>query len=172
MVATILAAIALIASVDVATLISGNLAFRQSGVQASDSGVEAARKWLMLQPADNLETPQLPSYFATFNGGAVGVFDAATFNWAANSTALVADAAGNTVAYVVHRMCGNTGPPDKLTCVTAQTEGSSEGCSKLIRGGGETIPPCGDTGFTPFYRITVRVAGPRATVTFVQAVIY
>jgi len=173
MVATILAAIALISSIDVATMISGNLAFRQSGVQASDSGVEVARKWLMSRPSADLEIPQAPSYFPTWNGGAPPntVFDPATFDWTTKSSALAADAAGNTVAYVVHRMCGNTGPPDPATCVTARTSGSDEGTSKRIKEGGEWSDT-GDPGFTPFYRITVRVGGPRGTVTYVQAVIY
>jgi type IV pilus assembly protein PilX len=172
MVATILAAIALISSIDVATLISGNLAFRQSGVQAADAGVEVARKWLMAQPTANLETPRAPSYWATFNGGAVGVFNPATFDWTNNASAMTTDPnTGNTVAYVVHRMCGNTGAPDPSTCVTAKTSGSDEGSSKRIKEGGEYFD-AGSPGFTPFYRITVRVSGPRSTVTYVQAVIY
>ena len=42
LVAMTLAAIALVRSVDTANVISGNLAFRQGGMQASDIGIEAA----------------------------------------------------------------------------------------------------------------------------------
>jgi hypothetical protein len=181
MVATILAAIALVSSVDVATMISGNLAFRQAGVQAADSGVEVARRWLMARPFDDLSGNVPPSYFATWDGGVtttVKVFDPSTFEWSTKSTSLTPDAAGNTVAYVVHRMCANVGDPGIANCFTARSAASG-GNSNRIREPGD--PPCFDpnTGANtcgstnnPYYRITVRVTGPRSTLTYVQAVIY
>ena len=115
LVATILAAIALVRSVDVATLISGNLAFRQAGVQAADSGVEVARTFLMARPIDDLGNNIPPAYFATWDGGVtttIKVFDPKTFDWTASSSPLgPTDAAGNKVDYVVHRMCQNIGDP-------------------------------------------------------------
>ena len=179
MVATILAAIALISSIDVATMISGNLAFRQSGVQAADSGVENARKWLMSQPIDSLKDPITPRYYATWSGGVtttIKAFDPATFDWSGKSFALPVDATGNTVAYVVHRMCENTGDPVTANCFTARSS-SVGGNSNNIQPALPCFDPhtganlCGSTS-NPYYRITVRVAGPRSTVTYVQAVIY
>lgn len=41
-----LAAVALIRSVDTNTLISGNLAFKQSATISADAGLETALKWL------------------------------------------------------------------------------------------------------------------------------
>ena len=181
LVATVLAAIALVRSVDVATLISGNLAFRQTGVQAADSGVEVARNFLMARPIDDLNANIGPSYFATSNGGVtttIRVFDPATFDWLTKSSARPVDAAGNTVAYVVHRMCENTGAPEVADCFTARTT-STGGTSNRIKEPGDF--PCLDPntganlcggGINPYYRITVRVTGPRSTVTYVQAVIY
>jgi type IV pilus assembly protein PilX len=183
MVATFLAAIALVRSVDVATLISGNLAFRQTGMQAADSGVEVARKWLMTRPLDDLKN-SIPTeaYFATWDGGVtttIKVFDPKTFDWGASSKALVTDEAGNTVNYVMHRMCQNIGEPGLVNtnCFTAQGS-SAEGTSNRIKEPGDL--PCfnSDTGENlcagdnPYYRITVRVTGPRGTVTYAQAVIY
>jgi Tfp pilus assembly protein PilX len=70
LVATILAAIALVRSVDVATLISGNLAFRQTGVQAADSGVEVARNFLWRPPMRSGTHPG-EAYFATWDAASL-----------------------------------------------------------------------------------------------------
>ena len=184
MVVTILAAVALVRTVDVATLVSGNLAYRQAAVQAADSGVEAARAYLMSLPIDNLNTPQLPAYFATWDGGittTIKAFDPATFDWK-DSSATVTDVPDTsvTVQYVVHRMCQNTGnPADPNTyCFTSQTV-TTGGSSNRIKEPGDL--PCFDpnTGknlcgiaANPFYRISVKVSGPRGTVSYAQAVIY
>ncbi|SFB19381.1 hypothetical protein SAMN04515620_12469 [Collimonas sp. OK607] len=174
LVAMIIAGVALVRSVDVTTQIAGNLAFRQSGVQATDSGVEKARQWLM--SASSLIADAPPSYYSTWNGGATGtpaVFDPATFDWSGKS-ALPVDAAGNTVSYVVHRMCQNPGDPadPASNCITAPS--SVSGTSQRITGGQEFR--CVGTNCVassnPYYRVTVRVAGPRNTVTYTQVVIY
>jgi type IV pilus assembly protein PilX len=174
LVAMIIAGVALVRSVDVTTQIAGNLAFRQAGVQATDAGVEKARQWLMAAPS--LFTDIGPSYYSTWNGGVTStpaIFDPATFDWSGKST-LPIDAAGNTVAYVVHRMCESAGDPADTTknCITAPT--SASGNSQRIKGGGE-FGCTGDNcvaSSNPYYRITVRVTGPRNTVTYTQVVIY
>lgn len=175
LVAMALAGIALVRSVDVTTQIAGNLAFRQAGVQASDAGVELARKWLMAPPA-SLQQDIAPSYYASWNGGVTSnpaVFDPATFNWT-GKTELPIDAAGNTVAYVVHRMCELPGDPAlaATNCLTAPT--SASGNSNQIKGGGEfgCVGTTCNASSNPYFRITVRVSGPRNTVTYIQSVIY
>jgi Tfp pilus assembly protein PilX len=47
LVAMTLAGIAIMRLVDTATLIAGNLAFKQGTVQSSDNGVEQAFQWLL-----------------------------------------------------------------------------------------------------------------------------
>ena len=175
LVAMALAGIALVRSVDVTTQVAGNLAFRQAGVQASDAGVELARKWLMAPPA-SLQQDIAPSYYASWIGGVTSnpaVFDPATFYWA-GKTELPIDAAGNTVAYVVHRMCELPGDPAlaATNCLTAPT--SASGNSNQIKGGGEfgCVGTTCNASSNPYYRITVRVSGPRNTVTYIQSVIY
>jgi Tfp pilus assembly protein PilX len=184
LVATILAAIALVRSVDVATLISGNLAFRQAGMQAADNGVEVARNWLMNQTSIALQNV-IPAdkYFATWDGGittASKVFDPKTFDWENSSKALPKDSqTGNTVQYVMHRMCQNTGDPALVitNCFTARGA-KAEGVSNRIKEPGDFAcfnPDTGENycaGDNPYYRITVKVTGPRGTVTYAQAVIY
>lgn len=176
LVAMTLAAIALVRTVDISTQISGNLAFRQSGVQAADSGVELARKWLMSSGASTLNSDNGSSYYATANGGGGGtppVFDPTTFDWT-GTTATSKDKAGNTANYVIHRMCEQALPPSdpNANCFTAPS--SASGNSNRIKEGGEfscTGNAC-STSSNPYYRITVRVSGPKNTVTYVQAVIY
>ena len=178
LVAMAMAGIALVRSVDVATQVAGNLAFRQAGVQASDAGVEVARKWLMAPPSslNNDIEPDNPSYYATWNGGVTStpaIFDPATFDWN-GKTSLATDAAGNTVSYVIHRMCEKAGDPDPINnnCLLVPT--SASGNSSQVKGGGEFA--CSgtlcDASSNPYYRITVRVSGPRNTITYIQSVIY
>jgi type IV pilus assembly protein PilX len=171
LVAMIIAGVALVRSVDVTTQIAGNLAFRQSGVQAADAGAEKARQWLM--SSGSLIADASPSYYSTWNGGASAVFDPATFDWSGKST-LPVDAAGNTTSYVVHRMCQNPGDPGNpaTNCVTAPS--SSSGTSQRITTGQEfrCVGSNCTASSNPYYRITVKVAGPRNTVTYTQVVIY
>ena len=175
LVAMAMAGIALVRSVDVATQVAGNLAFRQAGVQAADAGVEVARKWLMAPPS-SLQQDIAPSYYSSWNGGVTSnpaVFDPATFDWDGKS-ALATDAAGNTAAYVIHRMCQLNGDPalTATNCLTAPT--SASGNSNQIKGGGEfgCVGTTCNASNNPYYRITIRVSGPRNTVTYVQSVIY
>ena len=178
LVAMAMAGIALVRSVDVATQVAGNLAFRQSGVQASDAGVEVARKWLMAPPSSLYDDIPLenPSYYATWNGGAENspaIFDPADFDWKGKA-ALATDAAGNTVSYVIHRMCELPGDPalTATNCLTAPT--SASGNSNQVKGGGEfaCVGTSCNASNNPYYRITVRVSGPHNTVSYIQSVIY
>src|SRR5262249_17347120 len=149
MVVTILAAVALIRTVDVATLVSGNLAYRQATVQAADSGVEAARNWLMGQNIADLNAsgtdPATGAYYATLDGGIAAPpqgFNPATFDWTDNSTVVtdVPDAA-TTVRWVVHRMCQNVGDPVTANCFTSKSV-TTGGNSNRVREPGDL--PCFD----------------------------
>jgi Tfp pilus assembly protein PilX len=192
LVVTVLAAVALVRSVDVATLVSGNLAFRQAAVQATDAGVETALRWLATQ-VDNtvLETRDAataPFYFPNRNGGVTAphVFDPTDDLWRdfwapVNSgvfySELATDTQGNTVRYTIHRMCEIPGNPGNAFCFTAGGV-TAEGISNRIKEPGDL--PCFDpntgknlcTPTNPYYRITVMVSGPRGTATYAQAVIY
>jgi Tfp pilus assembly protein PilX len=189
LVVTVLAAVALVRSVDVATLVSGNLAYRQAAAQAVDGGIEVARNWLMTRPNNtDLYARQAPFYFPSRNGGVIDphVFDPTDELWLdfwadANNEVLYReldkDAQGNTVRYVVHRMCENPGDPGNAFCFVAGGV-AAEGISNRIKEPGDL--PCFNpntgqnlcTPTNPYYRITVKVSGPRGTATYAQAVIY
>lgn len=183
LVAMTLAAMALVRSVDTNNLIAGNMAFQQAATHSSDLGMETATKWLF----DNQTTtgvggvPVLEVDDAT-NGYVAGGSDLvpdATKNppqtwddyWTKSLSArppvtLAQDAAGNTVSYVIDRMCKNAG---------SKTGGASCVASPLVSSAGGNNEEAGDKQLNApslvFYRITVRVAGPRNTVSYVQSMI-
>jgi hypothetical protein len=73
------------------------------------------------------------------------------------------DDAGNRSCYVIERMCLNPGPAIRANCNLATGAfGADPGTEHYV---GLTRP--GDA----FYRVTVRVEGPRSTVTYAQAVL-
>ena len=165
LVAMTLAGIALIRSVDTANLVAGNLAFRQGATLAADSGEEAARTWLLTQNTLSLyndspvngyvsNTPPVPSW--------------EQFDWQNLSFPLpAADAAGNQVNYVIHRLCAITGSPTGAgnNCMTTTTPGGGGGSSM-----GAGVPPITGTALY-YYRVTSRVLGPRNTTSYVQTLI-
>jgi type IV pilus assembly protein PilX len=184
LVAMTLAGVALMRSVDSGTLLSGNLAFRQSATASADRAMEAAIAVLRGMSATALESDggtgtgyyaALPAADKDFTGSATPTNTADDFNWAANAAKIPAlDAAGNTAAYVVHRLCQGAGLLNVNTCTTwlADAEGGASSSSLVA---GETYR---DPTLTPkpaamrgFYRITVRISGPRNTFSYVQATV-
>ncbi len=172
LVAMTLAGIAIMRSVDTTTLIAGNIAFKQGTIQSADRGLEQAYQWLIgNRPA-----------LAT-NNAVQGYFSArADLNWNdpgswANSVNLGADTAGNTISYVVHRMCNCANTGYNGNCAT----GEANQCALDIAAGVAPPPAQGDSftvgspGYLQdprvFYRITVRAQGPRNTTSFVQAMV-
>jgi type IV pilus assembly protein PilX len=179
LVALMLASITLVRSVDTTSVIAGNLAFKQAAVQAADFGVEAAATALPNIVATTSEVDVLPPangnpaywYYATrrdadANGipttRAAGAAGAATpINW--SNVPIAITVAGNAVQVVIERLCLGSTPVD----IQAQCsyEGTAEGGTKKI--GGVVF-----TNVTSVhYRVTTRVAGPRNTVSMVQAIV-
>lgn len=166
LVAMMLAGIALTRSVSTGLLIAGNLAFQESATSGGDGGIEAARAWLTAQSADTLRVDQARGYIANWST----TFDPATFDWAAQGQTVGTDAAGNTVEYVIHRLCRNSNESANAPgqqCVTLQTTGASG--SKA----GASYGSMSLTGsLQVYYRVTARVTGPRNTVSYVQSIMY
>lgn len=190
-----LAALALLRSVDTGTLVSGNVAFQQSATMSSDAGVEAAVAELIKSSAST-SSPTTPydlngtSYAGNAVPGATAGYLSNGLNsqyyvpslavvspatWSAFWTYLDGlgltklwgtDGSGNTVSYVIHRLCTAAGSPSiSNTCATSV---SGSGTSSSSRGSG-VIALFGSTQV--YYRITVRTQGPRGTVSFVQSVV-
>ena len=186
MVALSLAGIALIRSADTATIVAGNLAFTQSATAAVDRSVEQAIKALfdpwrnptLANPAIPIKTADLlaQNYYACVQapggagclppGTAIPEIPAvlATKAAAAGLVALVPDdAAGNKSFYVIERMCAAAGAAIPSNCNVAFGSGPADAGTQHYQGLGR---PGG-----AFYRVTVRVEGPRNTVAYAQAIL-
>jgi Tfp pilus assembly protein PilX len=165
LVAMSLAGVALIRSADTTVVVAGNLAFSQSSVQAADRGIAAAAAWLEIKNSgpDLAITDELNGYFSSPPSPEPDWHDMAS--WTGASVAVgTPDASGNTVRYVVHRMC--TTPDTSWNgnlCARFPTKSSREGGSQDTNAPPYEGPPM------LFYRITTRVDGPRNTVSVIQS---
>ena len=185
-----LAAVSLMRTVSTTTLVSGNLAFEQAAVTGADVGVEAAVAWLEANTglASSPSAASCPSPGTTVLSCpqpgrgylAVRKEPASTQSWGTFWDELVsegatpvvqatADAAGNTASYLIQRMCRSTG--DSSSAIGCSTAPSSAQC-----GNANSSDPNNGSGnvsctSSTYYRITVKVAGPRGTTTYIQAMV-
>ena len=177
-----LAAAALIRSVDTNTLITGNLSYKQSALVSSDRGLESAIGWVNSQAIANVATLNSDSaangYFSTFDAlnldDRAVLKDAAT--WSANSAVATGagitggkeDDTGNEIRYIVQRMCRE---PDVAPNVDDCQFGSGNDSTGSITTELDlklNLSPLP----SPVYRVTVRVAGPKNTVSYTQTYTY
>lgn len=181
-----LAAVALIRSVDTSTLIAGNLAFKQAATSSGDAGIETAMNWLAATQAANatvnvLNDPTHPfnndnlpaGYYSSLNP-ALSLTDGTGVQWDNNDSVLAGtDGSGNTIRYVIQRVCRNANQP--ITAAGCLFSGAIQDNS------GQNIPlpqevcqgaGCPVAGQTPQIRITARTTGPKNTVSYVQAFVY
>lgn len=179
LVAMSLTGIALMRSVDTNLLVAGNLAFRQGATAAGDWGVETARAFLKTtivgnQSALDVDNP-VAAYYATWQQGwdLYGSGVGTPFDWAGSSQLVGTDSAGNEVRYVVHRMCGAPGPSTAAlsNCVRTSATGTGSTADGSTKGtvtyGGAPLP----APTAVYFRVTVRILGPRNTLSYVQAVL-
>lgn len=162
--AMMVSVIALSRSMDTNQMVAGNLAFRNAAVHSSDAGIQNAVTWLQ-------GAAGTPVLHATSPGdGYYAVVIEPNWDdpqlWEQCPACRIDDAAGNSVQWVVHRMCSAQGNPNA----------AGVSCSLLLAGSAAAAGGsyAGDaTNFAGvaqnYYRVTVRVVGPRNTGTLVQA---
>ncbi|WP_292935272.1 hypothetical protein [Noviherbaspirillum sp.] len=181
LIAMTLASIAMVRSVDTSTIIAGNLAFKESGAAAGDVAIDTAIIWL----AANNSVAVLGSdhgsdgYYASLQDNlditGTHTADNNTDNLDWTSSAVVKkldkDALGNQASYVIHRMCNDPGPFDPATCASdlSPTAGNSLGSKQQNLnyhvGGWDQLSA------RAYYRITVRIKGPKNSINFVQMIV-
>lgn len=184
LVAMSLAALALVRTVDTATLIAGNLAFRQAATSSADTGVEAAIAALETKDNDNPDPSAFKQADHPFNvadatNGYYPIADPA-LNLTSNaiwtndtSSDEQEDTAGNRYRYIIQRMCRTANvvvPQASCLFSAAATDTSGKSAplpSQICEGSG-----CPKGGQSPLYRVTVRVTGPRNTVSYVQTMVH
>lgn len=181
LVAMMLAGLGLVRTVDTATLIAGNLAFRQGAAISGDAGVEEAREWLAKAAASTLERDVVDAgYYATselaldLTGNDSPGDSSNDVGWngsggMSQAHCLPQDDAGNTACYIIHRLCDKAGAISSAYCSILQSGvgGGSKGSLRPM----ETYqqPGWAKIGNVAYYRVTVRVEGPRNNIGFVQA---
>jgi Tfp pilus assembly protein PilX len=202
--AIMLAAVALIRSVDTSTLIAGNLAFKQAATSSGDAGTEAAVAWLAAVEAANSTINVTTDKTHPFNkdhGGVAGdaYYSAAYYSsvnpnlsltassgtriqWTDADSVLVLpdpDSSGNSVRYVIQRMCRNANVAIALVAPDPSAECLFSGALQDTNGKNIPLPQeickgagCPAAGQTPQIRITSRITGPRNTISYVQAFVY
>lgn len=180
-------AISLVRAVSTGRLMAANLAFRQAAILASDAGSEAAIAWLRTQIVTAALYADQPDqgYYASVSGdiditGAQTSGTSVTIDWdddqcnhataqtcVTASAPLAADAAGNVIRYTIHRLCRMAGSPQGGANSCLMAGGSASSSSKrssLSYGASSRF----SASMQVYYRITVRVRGPRNTVVFTQ----
>jgi len=179
LVAMSLAGIALMRSVDTNVLIAGNLAFRQGATAGGDWGIEAGRVWLTgnLAVLNNDQPDGAPFYYATWQESLdlIGT-DPKVKDYPWDSTLpmdLGFDSAGNQVKYVIHRLCDKEGAPTDSTVKCVKSTLSK--ATGAVTSDSNRVKPMDDMNqpskSVALYRVTVRITGPRNTVSYVQAVL-
>ncbi len=175
LVAMTLAGIALMRRVDSGTLIAANQAFRQAATHIADLGVEAARNWLTTTSVSLNADSGASAYYATWQenidllGNDPGKTD---FDWstATVTTGAQAGPAGYTVRYVIHRLCQTAG--DSLSANCVRTSVSATSTQTGTRGAAAYGQYAISVPVSAMFRITVRVEGPRNTLSYVQATVF
>lgn len=179
LVAMTLAGIALMRSVDTSSVIAGNLAFKQSATASADMGIEAAIDWLRLNYQNLDNDRESEGYYATRQDALDMTGNSAEskgkLDWKDSDSVMTlpADAAGNVVAYVIHRMCDTAGAFTSANCSAEQSDRGADSSSKGILCQMMTYQQCRwpKIASHPYYRITARVTGPRNTTSYVQVVV-
>lgn len=182
LVAMTLAGLGLIRSIDTATLVSGNIGFRESAVASGDSGIELARKWLLANAATLASDQSAFGYYSSRQDsvdltGNQSISAANSVDWGgSNPSATVkafdagtgVDGTGNHIFYIIQRLCSIPGaqnlPLQSCTTSVVTNVGSTQG-SPDYNGGAIT------QNEEVYYRVTSRIEGPKSTVSFVQAII-
>lgn len=191
LVVMLLGAVTMIRSTDSATLVAGNLGFKQSGLASSDMATEAAIAWLGQQSAGTL-SGDLPASgyqasfaldlgkeqtWANFWDDTVPMGNKCWISWSGSppiatchtspGNGQTADAAGNKSAYLIQRLCAATGAQTETATQCATVDSNSTTSSSSKGAGKITV----DSGSEVYYRITTRIDGPHNTVTYTQAIV-
>jgi Tfp pilus assembly protein PilX len=150
-----ISALALVRSSETVGAIAGNVAFKQAATEAADTGIAAANAWLI--GAANTDLAVAGVYYATRQN--VDTHGLPTINWADVPVRAVSHF---KVQHVVERLCQGPTPVANVVSQCLTTENTQDGSRKV---GSPAY-----TGTTAvYYRVTVRVQGPRNAESYVQS---
>ena len=167
LVAMTLAGIGLVRSVSTGNLIAGNLAFKQSAVNAGELAIESAMQWLAANTSGTvLNADNTARGYSSAMGVVSDWTDASVWQYAFPASP-TEDAAGNKVQTVIHRMCTNTGAYNATgnQCALQASTTAGTGTSKAVGSYVYNTKPMA------YYRVTTRIQGPRNTTSYIQAML-
>lgn len=168
--ATLLAAVSLMRSVDTANVVAGSMTFRQGLVQEAERAYEVAKSNTAFNGSASEADDTGNGYYASIQVSTTrpGIPDLLTSSPISTKVASVTklSTTQNDIHYVVERLCPAAGPADPKTCI-------NPGASVL---GGSNANQASDTaiglsGGNAAFRLTVRVDGPKNTASFIQTIL-
>lgn len=195
-----IAAVALIRSVDTNALLSGNMVFRQSANTTTNVALEGITETIAKTVTLTASTANHPTqgYYANCSqfdtqpdAQACDGSRLTTATWDNTNSSLVpsqtdgndeirngVDRQGNEIRYVVERMCNysnaelaaGTSASDASRCMMASSPSNGEKCSHNANNR-ELFKQCITSSDSPLYRVTLRISGPKNTVTYMQSFI-
>lgn len=176
-----LSGVAIMRSIDSSMTLAGNIAFRQATVAAADQGVNTAFSWLLTRRAAGSSN----MWDSVFSAGYQSKIPTETdwtlaSSWPAGRFVSINAGNGNTISYRIFRLCtvdgdgtggttnsnpGAVNAPGQACNTAYGTTGSSS--SSLGNSQGANAPQY-QGNLLVFYRIVVRVVGPRNATSYVQ----
>jgi Tfp pilus assembly protein PilX len=180
-----LAGIALMRSMDTTNLIAGNLAFKQAATHAADTGSENAIEWLEANNVASKLDADIPAFAYLAQTKTNDKYQSGEAFWndiinvsppcnlpflggvaGACSPNAIPNAQGNAISFVIQRLCKDLGPRAAAGCAVfpgvAVATGNNEGAGEQL-----VVAPSTNS----YYRITVKVVGPRNTVSYIQSIV-
>ena len=177
--------LALLRAVDTGNLVAGNIGFKQAAIISADSALKDSANFL--STATLTADSAADGYYATGNqvydwtgqstpgdttddvdwdGTNSGITTKAKQLTFPNGTTV--DASGNRAYYIINRLCDHTGSSGAVgtSCATSNSQSTATGSTKVGASYGQKALT---TTVQVYYRITVKVVGPRNTVSYSQA---
>ena len=168
LVVSLLAAMALMRSVDTSTTIATTLTFRQSALQEAERAYVDAQQHITFTPPDSdIDHDKLGYYAAPQPATARTDGDIPDMLLSKSAGyATVASDNGNTISYVVERLCPSPGAATAAICIVpgATTRGGNVSNQSSDNNVFNTSPNVA-------FRLTVRVDGPKGTTAYVQTIL-
>ena len=185
MVVMAITGLALLRSVDTGNLVAGNIGFKQAAIISADSALKDSASYLTIGTLT--DNSAADGYYATGNqvfdwtgqltpgdtvddvdwdGTQAGIATKAKQLTFPNGTTV--DASGNKAYYVIHRLCDHIGSSGAVgtSCATSNSQSAAIGSTRVSASYGQKALT---TTVQVYYRITVKVVGPRNTVSYSQA---
>jgi Tfp pilus assembly protein PilX len=185
-----IAGLALMRAVDNSTLVAGNIGYKQAAIISSNSAIVAATTAMAAEAT--LTTKDIANgYYATPDGA--NTTPNVQLDWTGQttpgdstddvdwdgtiaaaptkakqvtfSTGSTTDSSGNRAYYVINRLCDDEGSPGGINCATSDSQTAAVGSTKSGAAYGQK--PLTVTSQI-YYRITVKVVGPKNTVSYAQ----